>query len=279
MANRLTGEGEQAMKRITTIGLCLIGVLATSAVAAASASAEAPEYGRCVKGVAHEGGFTTATCVATDKEDNDGVYEWLPGAGTKPGFRTEANLTESTGGLTFETVRGTKIACKSESGAGEFVGTKEVRISSIKFKGCQASGAECSTGGAAAEEIVTNELTGNLRFAVGGKTKKKLVNELVPTSGPLLVGFACNTFPVEVRPESTGGLLNNLVSDKMITKSSNKYALLKGEQKPAEYEDLEGKLVSAGLEENFAGGPFEESGMAFTNEQTNEEAIEANAVV
>ena len=124
---------------------------------------------------------------------------------------------------------------------------------------------------------MTTELTGNLRFADGGKIK--LVNELDPTSGPLFLLFECSRFVVDVRPESTGGLLSSLVADKRLTKSSNKYVLAKGEQKPSEYEDLEGKLVSGGFESNFAGSPFEESGFGLTNEQTNEEPIEANAVV
>jgi hypothetical protein len=116
------------MKRLTTIGLCLIGTLASSAAVAASASAEAPEYGRCVKGVAHEGGFSGGTCIATDKMDNDGVYEWLPGPGPKPGFSTEAKT------LTTLVSTGTLITCTHESGTGEFVGTKEVHILSVKLK-------------------------------------------------------------------------------------------------------------------------------------------------
>jgi hypothetical protein len=262
------------MKRLTTIGLCLIGLLTTSAVAAASASAEAPEYGRCVKGVAHEGGFASATCIATDKEDNDGAYEWLPGVGAKPGFSTSSST-----GVTFETVPGAKITCKSESSVGEFIGTKEMRIPTIRFNGCQSAGCAARTTGAGPEEIVTRELTGHLRFAVGGKAKRLVVNELVPTSGDLFMEFDVCTFKLEYRPEATGGLLVPVMADKMLTTSSSKYTMTKGEQKPSEYEDLEGNRVSAALEVNFVGGPFEETGWNLTDTQSNEQAIEVNGVV
>ena len=263
------------MKRLTATGLCLIGTLATSAAVAASASAEAPEYGRCVKGVAHEGGFAGGTCMATDKMDNDGAYEWLPGPGAKPGFTTK----KTSGSVVFETVKGTKIICTSESSTGEVLSTKEIRIPSIKFNGCMSSAGQENSPGAAPEEIVTNSVTGHLRFAIGGKVKKLVDDELVATSTPLVAIMECAGFVTELRTEATGGLLNQLVADKMVTISSSKYAATKGEQKPSEYEDLEGKPVAAGLESNFAGGPFEETGFTLTSEQTNEEAIEVNAVV
>jgi hypothetical protein len=263
------------MKQLGTIGIGLIATLAMSAVAAAGASAEAPEYGRCVKGVAHVGGFAGGTCIATDTIDNDGVYEWLPGPGPKPGFSTKMTGTAAT----FETVKGTKIICRNESSIGEVLSAKEIRIPSIKFNGCMSSAGQENSPGAAPEEIVTNSVTGHLRFAIGGKLKKLLDDELVPTSTPLVAIMECAGFVTELRAEATGGLLNHLVADKMLTIASNKYAAIKGEQKPSEYEDMEGKLVGAGLESNFAGGPFEEAGFTLASEQTNEEPIEANAVV
>jgi hypothetical protein len=263
------------MKRLATIGVSLVGMLAMGAVAATGASAEAPEYGRCVKGVAHEGGFAGGTCIATDNIDNDGAYEWLPGPGAKPGFSTKMTGTAAT----FETVKGTKIICRNETSTGEVLSAKEIRIPSIKFNGCMSSAGQENSPGAAPEEIVTNSVTGHLRFAIGGKVKKLVDDELVATSTPLVAIMECAGFVTELRTEATGGLLNQLVADKMVTISSSKYAATKGEQKPSGYEDLEGKLVVAGLESNFAGGPFEEAGFTLTSEQTNEEAFEVNAVV
>ena len=67
------------MKSFKAIGVCLVAVFATSAVTVASASAEAPEYGRCVKvAKPYNGGFTNSGCT-TKSETKTGKYEWYPG--------------------------------------------------------------------------------------------------------------------------------------------------------------------------------------------------------
>jgi hypothetical protein len=37
------------MRRIRVVGLCLVSVLVSSAIASATASAEPPEFGQCLK--------------------------------------------------------------------------------------------------------------------------------------------------------------------------------------------------------------------------------------
>ena len=73
------------MIRLRMFGLCLMAVMAIGAVAAASASAEAPEYGRCIKKAKTEGaGFSDSNCgTAVGAE---GKYEWLAGPGPKAKF-------------------------------------------------------------------------------------------------------------------------------------------------------------------------------------------------
>ena len=263
------------MKRIRIIGLCLVAMFAMSAVAAVPASAEAPEYGRCIKKAKKEGaGFSDAGCLKA--VGTAATYEWQAGPGAKPKFTTKM----TTASATLETVKGTKVICKKEESAGEVTGTKTIAVPSVKFNECTASGLKCNTKGAAVEEIVTEGLTGNLRVEKFGTEAKlnKLANELVPTSTPLFVEFECAGFKVEVKKEATGGLLNTLSSDKMLKATTDKYTATKGEQKPSEYESSKGVKVLAGLESNFGGGPFEEAGQTITSAQTNEEAIEANAV-
>jgi hypothetical protein len=263
------------MKRVRIVGICFVAAVAIGAVAAAGASAEAPEYGRCVKGVAHEGGFATSGCIGIDTEDNDGIYSWVPGV-VKGGF-TESSTT----GSTIETVKGTKVTCKTLSAAGEFVGTKEfVLPTGMKLNGCTSGGIPYNTEGAAAEEVVTNPLTGHLRIEKFGAepSKDKLVNELVPTSGGLYATIKAGSFRVEWRPESTGGVLNTLVVNKMLKSSSNKYTSTQGEEKPSGYEPEEGVTVPAGFESSFGGSPFEEFAWTITIAQTNEEAVEASTV-
>ena len=73
------------MTRLRMIGLCLVAVLAIGAVAAAGASAEAPEYGRCIKKAKTEGaGFSDSNCGTA--VGTEGKYEWLAGPGPKAGF-------------------------------------------------------------------------------------------------------------------------------------------------------------------------------------------------
>jgi hypothetical protein len=82
------------MKRLRTLGLCLLTVLTVSAVAAATASAEAPEYGRCVrKGVSGGSGFKNSTC--TNSTISKAKYEWIPGAGAKAKFTSAAKSVYS----------------------------------------------------------------------------------------------------------------------------------------------------------------------------------------
>src|SRR5258708_31071781 len=100
------------MGRLRILGICLLMGFVISAIAAAAASAEAPEYGRCIKSTPKAGGYASATCVATDKEDNDGSYEWKAGPGPLNKF------TISGGVLRVATVAGKALVCRTETGNG-----------------------------------------------------------------------------------------------------------------------------------------------------------------
>ena len=82
------------MRRLSTIGLCLVAALAIGTVAAASASAEAPEYGRCIKKSKIEGaGFSSASC--TKAVATKAKYEWAPGPGPNAKFTSEGKIVFS----------------------------------------------------------------------------------------------------------------------------------------------------------------------------------------
>lgn len=73
------------MRRVRVVGLCVIGALAISAVAVSSASAAAPEFGRCIKKATKGGeGYSNAGC--TLAVSASAKYEWAPGPGPKPKF-------------------------------------------------------------------------------------------------------------------------------------------------------------------------------------------------
>src|SRR5882724_10017654 len=107
------------MQRIRIISLCLTVAFVMGAVAA-SASAEAPEFGRCLK--TKEGGgtkYTSSKCtvVASGAMEN---FEWYPAFGEskplgKAGFTT-ALKPETI--VTLETTTGAKITCNGETSGG-----------------------------------------------------------------------------------------------------------------------------------------------------------------
>ncbi len=74
------------MRRVRIIGLCVIAALAISAVAVSSASAAAPEFGRCVKKAKAEGtGYSNSGCT-TSASGSEAKYKWESGPGANPGF-------------------------------------------------------------------------------------------------------------------------------------------------------------------------------------------------
>jgi hypothetical protein len=66
------------MRRLKLVGLCAMAVFAIGAVQVASASAAAPEFGRCVKKAKAEGsGYSNAGC--TTAVASGAKYEWVAG--------------------------------------------------------------------------------------------------------------------------------------------------------------------------------------------------------
>ena len=64
------------MKRFTIVGICLVAVLALSAMVAGSASAAFPEYKTCIKAaVKNTGNYSEKTCSTASKVAGTGKYE------------------------------------------------------------------------------------------------------------------------------------------------------------------------------------------------------------
>jgi hypothetical protein len=79
------------MRRLRLVGLCVLAALTIGAVATATASAEAPEFGRCVKKAVKGGsGFYDAKCA--EAVSSEARYEWQPGPGSKAKFKSEARF-------------------------------------------------------------------------------------------------------------------------------------------------------------------------------------------
>src|SRR2546426_1247576 len=107
------------MRRTKVIGWGLALACACGLMSAASASAELPELGRCVK-VVGTGAYTRANCLPFSKT-HTGEYEWLPGPGASPAFKARLSNTK------LETVNGKKIVCTFLFIDGEFTGAKTLK--------------------------------------------------------------------------------------------------------------------------------------------------------
>jgi hypothetical protein len=259
------------MKHIKVAGLCLVAALALCAVVATSASATAPEYGRCLKKAKAEGkGYTTVKCTKA-AEGNKALYEWVPGAG-KTKFETKGGVG------VLEAIHGDKVHCETESSTGEFFeGTnKEAGNMTIKFNDCEALSLKCKTPGAGEGELVTN----NVEALVGweNKAKKKTALELYPAksvSSGLFIEFECGGVIIKVK----GKILVPIKNDEMKTSETLKYTDKKGKQKPEKWEESSEKVI---LESSFNGGPYEQAGQQITSvlkELAGEEALELNTAV
>jgi hypothetical protein len=163
------------MKRIRIVGLCLVAMFAMSAVAAASASAESPEYKTCIKKVG--GTLNKITCAESKGLKGEGgfaVGEWNQGktrkftgkngVSTLDSYIPENEAEPWTGG----TIVGT-VVCKNATNKGEVTGPKTGAVT-VTFKGCVSEGKKCLSKGQKPGTIVTNPLLtelGNTSEGVG----------------------------------------------------------------------------------------------------------------
>ena len=220
----------------------------------------APEYGRCTKVSRGTGSFSSGSC---KNHKAAGNFEWLPGV-ERTGF------TLAGAAATLDTAGGSKIVCKSETGAGEYKGTKELTNTVIKLAGCELAGSKCSSAGAEEGEIVTSGLEGEL----GWRNEERFIValDLFPAeeAGPF-AEFTCATTTVLLQ----GSVLVPVKTDKMSLKASLKYVASKSRQKPEAFED-EPKDV---LEASINGGEPEQTGLSLVATLTSEEALEVNASV
>jgi len=244
--------------------------------ASISYTVEGAEFGRCVKvkservgtRTVYHGGFTAATCLVASGT-HTGKYEWEPGVVKTP-FKTRLASVV----VTLESaVKTSKVTCTGETSAGEYTGHKMVGGVVLALTGCKRGTEKCSSTGAAAEEIVTNALEGELGVAKRGATsaKNKIGLDLYPVgrTGPVME-FSCGITTVSVQ----GSVIAQVSADKMSLTPALKASASKGKQKPESFVGGPKDI----LEESFNGAPFEQTGLTIAITQTNEEEVEVNSV-
>jgi len=266
------------MKRLKIMGLCLAAAFVVSAVTVATASAEAPEYGRCLTakvGKKYDGKYDNAKCTPakteTEKkavEKGEGKYEWFPGA-------VKVNQTSVGGIAALEQTNGLGVGCKTEHSTGEFSGTKEEKNLIVTFEGCESVGFVCTSPGHKAGELVTNTLEG--RVVWENKALHKTAIELFPAGGAeKFIEFGCGaTLTIAVR----AAILTPVKNDAMSLTQTLKFTQKRGIQKPDVYETASGEKVKAFLESNFSGKGWVQAGQTITSTVTAEEKLELNAYV
>ncbi len=168
---------------IGKVGFCARAALAAALVAitcgvlAATAAAEAPEFGRCVK---HQlGNYKNGNC--SEAVAGTGSYEWEPGVGPKHDF------TISLRALTFSWKLASNIPgeCHGASATGEYSGSKAVANVHLTLTECKFEEG-CGT-------IEVTPLHGELGVWALGETaaKNKLGIKLSPESGTQYAQFTC----------------------------------------------------------------------------------------
>ena len=172
---------------------------------------EIPEFGRCskVEGVKEgkvtifSGKFSSANCVTEAAESfKPGKFEWTAGAGAHPKFSGSGETIS-----TFETGGKTKVTCLTKSNSGEYTGAKTEKVQ-YAFTGCESASSHvaCQSSGAAAGEIRTAPLVGELGFIKDVEPTKPTVGlDLKAESGSQFAQFEC------------GGLSESIAGERPLT--------------------------------------------------------------
>jgi hypothetical protein len=169
------------MSRIRIIMLSMLAVFAVGAVASASASAAAPEFFHCI---AKTGGGFAAGCKVT----GTGFEKVAVPAGSKIAFTSTSEPS-----YLFANAAGSfRIKCETDTDKGEITGPKTVGKVVVTFKKCRGfkGSEECpvKSTGAGAEEIVTNELSGELGTVAAAEAPDSETGlTLKPTTGTSFV--------------------------------------------------------------------------------------------
>jgi hypothetical protein len=231
------------------------------------------QYGRCLlvpsaAGERLRGEYANAACTKVGRRR---TYEWYPG-GASTGFTSK--LTR--GRATLETVRGSKVTCKTETGAGEYTATGLTTVGGVvlTFTGCERLGEKCATAEAAEGTITTTPLEGELGITRLGKTRAKdnIGLDLFPVGRTgSVMEFDCGAVPVSVR----GSMIVPLHANRMALRTKLNFSAAKGKQKP---ESFVGGPHDV-LEVSFNKGPFEQAGLSAKTTQANREALEVNSVL
>jgi hypothetical protein len=192
------------IQRIGIAGLALAAVFTLGAFGASSALA-LPEFGKCVAKA--EGKYTESNCATKAKTGQPHIFERV-----KAKEISKVSFTAASGAAFLEGESGVKIVCSHSTASGKLdkdgttLAAKGVENLILKFTECGLSDFMTCQSGTKAEEIVTNELEGNLVYA--SKEKKEVLLELHPMKkGGAFMSYECagGAVTVVVKEGNKGG--------------------------------------------------------------------------
>jgi hypothetical protein len=188
------------MKRIATVGLCLVAVLALAAVAASSAVAIQPEYFTCVKAKA---GKYAKGC-ASFKEGGKGEGSGFARAAVK----TPSKFTDKSGlGVLTAYVPGTgivaEVKCAKTVSKGAIISSTQAE-DTITLEKCESSASTCTStqAGEKPGDITTSVLLTTLVATAEAKTGVGVTVEA--KGGGDLAAFDCGATKFETTGAVTG---------------------------------------------------------------------------
>lgn len=228
------------MKRIGLAGSILVAALAISAMAAVSASAAPPEFGRCIKVAPKTGEYMGAQCTSPGGSRS---YDWVAGAGEKKKLHT--NLEEPV--FTSTGKSKTTITCAFGEAEAEYTGPKTVTVKSLILNNCKTPEEPlfksfCQNLAAFRGEISMNELAGELGYI---KATTQVGLDLKPLSGSSLALFECGGAQENTEKgmgtgtfrEFQGSVIGRIAKvNKMTLENSVKYQVKRGVQVPEQFE-------------------------------------------
>ncbi len=236
-----------------------------------------PDIGRCVKveGVAegkklvYHGAWANSSCTLENTE-RLGHYEWVPGAGPKPGFTTAGTAVK------LSTAAGAGMTCSASSGSGRYTGAKSATVA-LTLTGCHigptTKPTSCQSAGAGEGEVKAAALNGGLDFIKEGEEPAvpSVGLDLAPSSGTTVLAFECGGRETTV----SGSVIVPVTAvDHMATSLKLKATGSAGKQSPEAFEEGSKDVLTF----SPSGGSSEPAGLTTAVTATNEEAVEIKAI-
>jgi hypothetical protein len=262
-----------------TASVSLAALVVLCSLMAASASAELPELGRCVKTEkvvsgkksAYAAAYKGKTCLA-QSPTKKGKYEFLPGPGTANHFYGIGEEPEPV----LETTSGRKVECTEEVLEGEYTGPKTLKAK-VSFGGC-STGTEprrnCQS-----NPVTEGQIEGSGTFegtlgTISGGAKPVVGWDLKREGTGAAFTFECGIPPQSLTAETIEGSVIGALGkgffgtdvNKMSEYAVFKYRQNKGLQQPEMFEGGAKDVLSTTIVEGIAAPVTEQTGLETTVE-------------